>query len=70
MDATIDVNVDPIRESYFSPEKVEYKYIGEKAYLRKHPKGRIPFNWFYLPILTNTSHERLDFPTQKPEKTP
>jgi len=61
-------NVDPIRESYFSPEKVEYKYIGEKAYLRKHPKGRIPFNWFYLPILTNTSHERLDFPTQKPEK--
>jgi len=61
-------NVDPVREPYFSPEKVEYKYIGEKAYLRKHPKGRIPFNWFYLPILTNTSHERLDFPTQKPEK--
>ena len=59
-------NVDAVREPYSSPEKVKYKVINGKKYLRKHPLGRVPFDWWQMPILTNTSHERLGYPTQKP----
>jgi DNA modification methylase len=60
-------NVDLVREEYSSPEKVEHKIINGKAYKRKHDLGRIPFDWWQLPILTNTAKERLGYPTQKPE---
>lgn len=60
-------NVDEVRETYSSPEKVEHKVINGKAYKRKHELGRIPFDWWQLPILTNTAAERLGYPTQKPE---
>ena len=59
-------NTDEVRETYSSPEKVKYKYIDGKAYLRKHPKGRIALDWWQIPILTNTAKERLGYPTQKP----
>ena len=60
-------NVDLVREEYSSPEKVEHKIINGKAYKRKHELGRIPFDWWQMPILTNTAKERLGYPTQKPE---
>ncbi len=60
-------NVDLVREEYSSPEKVEHKIINGKAYKRKHELGRIPFDWWPMPILTNTAKERLGYPTQKPE---
>ncbi|TRV09139.1 MAG: site-specific DNA-methyltransferase, partial [Microcystis wesenbergii Mw_QC_B_20070930_S4] len=60
-------NVDLVREPYSSPEKVEHKIIKGKAYQRKHELGRIPFDWWTIPILTNTAKERLGYPTQKPE---
>ena len=60
-------NVDLVREAYSSPEKVEHKIINGKAYQRKHELGRIPFDWWQMPILTNTAKERLGYPTQKPE---
>lgn len=60
-------NVDEVREEYSSPEKVEHKIINGKAYKRKHDLGRIPFDWWQIPILTNTAKERLGYPTQKPE---
>lgn len=65
--STYVFNVDEVREEYSSPEKVEHKIIKGKAYLRKHPLGRIPFDWWQIPILTNTAKERLGYPTQKPE---
>jgi DNA modification methylase len=58
--------VDSVREEYSSPEKVEFKVVNGKSYLRKHPKGRIPFDWWRIPILTNTAKERTGYPTQKP----
>ncbi|MEA5511516.1 DNA methyltransferase [Crocosphaera sp. UHCC 0190] len=60
-------NVDLVREAYSSPEKVEHKIVNGKAYQRKHELGRIPFDWWQIPILTNTAKERLGYPTQKPE---
>lgn len=60
-------NVDAVREEYSSPEKVEFKVIDGKPYKRKHELGRIPFDWWQIPILTNTAKERLGYPTQKPE---
>ncbi|MEY4767364.1 MAG: hypothetical protein RL637_3 [Pseudomonadota bacterium] len=60
-------NVDLVREKYSSPEKVEHKIINGKAYKRKHELGRIPFDWWQIPILTNTAKERMGYPTQKPE---
>lgn len=60
-------NVDAVREPYSSKEKVEFKSINGKDYLRKHSLGRIPFDWWQIPILTNTAKERLGYPTQKPE---
>lgn len=60
-------NTDDVREPYSSPEKVKYKTINGKDYLRKHPQGRIPFDWWQIPVITNTARERLGYPTQKPE---
>ncbi len=59
-------NVDAVREPYDSPEKVTHKVIRGKAYLRKHPLGRVPRDVWYIPTLTNTAKERLGYPTQKP----
>jgi DNA modification methylase len=61
-------NVDEVREPYSSPEKVKTKTVNGKDYIRKHELGRIPFDWWQIPILTNTAKERLGYPTQKPEK--
>ena len=61
-------NVDRVREPYKEKCKVEYKIVGDKKYLRKNPLGRIPHDvWDDVSSLTNTSHERLNYPTQKPE---
>jgi len=60
-------NVDEVREEYSSPEKVKYKVIKGKSYLRKNELGRVPFDWWAMPILTNTAKERIGYPTQKPE---
>lgn len=61
-------NVDDIREPYSSPHKsMTPKIIGDKQYIKMNPKGRIPFDWWQIPILTNSAKERLGYPTQKPE---
>jgi len=60
-------NVDELREAYSSPEKVQYKIVNGKKYLRKNPLGRVPLDWWEMPILTNTAKERTGYPTQKPE---
>ena len=60
-------NVDIVREEYDSPEKVKYKIVNGKKYLRKNELGRVPFDWWTMPILTNTAKERIGYPTQKPE---
>ena len=57
---------DPVREPYKEKCKVKYKIINNKKYLRKHKLGRIPFDWFEMPCLTNTAKERVGWPTQKP----
>lgn len=61
-------NVDQVREPYDSPEKVTHKVIGDKAYLRKNPLGRVPRDVWYIPTLTNTAKERIGYPTQKTEQ--
>lgn len=61
-------NVDEVREPYSSPEKsMTPKVIGDKSYEKMNPLGRIPFDWWQIPILTNSAKERLGYPTQKPE---
>jgi site-specific DNA-methyltransferase (adenine-specific) len=61
-------NVDDVREPYSSPEKsMTPKVIGDKSYEKMNPLGRIPFDWWQIPILTNSAKERLGYPTQKPE---
>ena len=59
-------NVDDVREPYKEKCKVAYKIVNGKKYKRKHELGRVPYDWFELPILTNTAKERLGYPTQKP----
>lgn len=61
-------NVDEVREPYSSPHKsMTPKIVGEKEYVKMNPLGRIPFDWWQIPILTNSAKERLGYPTQKPE---
>ena len=61
-------NVDIVREPYSSPHKsMTPKVIGDKTYIKMNPLGRIPFDWWQIPILTNSAKERLGYPTQKPE---
>jgi site-specific DNA-methyltransferase (adenine-specific) len=61
-------NVDAVREPYSSPHKSRgYKKVNDKEYLKMNELGRIPFDWWQIPILTNSSKERLGYPTQKPE---
>ena len=60
-------NVDAVREPYSSPHKsMTPKVVGSKTYTKMHPLGRIPFDWWPIPILTNSAKERTGFPTQKP----
>ncbi|TAE00062.1 MAG: site-specific DNA-methyltransferase [Bacteroidetes bacterium] len=61
-------NVNEVREKYSSPHKsMTPKVIGNKSYVKMNPLGRIPFDWWQIPILTNSAKERLGYPTQKPE---
>ncbi len=61
-------NVDSVREPYSSPEKsMTPKIIGDKSYTKMNPLGRIPFDWWQIPIITNSAKERMGYPTQKPE---
>lgn len=61
-------NVDVVREPYSSPHKsMTAKVVGDKSYVKMNPLGRIPFDWWQIPILTNSAKERLGYPTQKPE---
>ena len=60
-------NVDSVREPYSSPHKsMTPKIVGNKLYTKMDPRGRIPFDWWRIPILTNSSKERVGYPTQKP----
>ena len=61
-------NCDSVREPYKEKCKVKHKTINGIKYLRKNPLGRVPFDWFELPIITNTAKERIGYPTQKPIK--
>ncbi len=66
--STYTFNVDEVREEYSSPHKsMTPKVIGDKSYTKMNPLGRIPFDWWQIPILTNSAKERLGYPTQKPE---
>jgi len=61
-------NVDDVRDAYSSPWKsMTPKVVGDKSYVKMNPLGRIPFDWWQIPILTNSAKERLGYPTQKPE---
>ena len=63
-------NVDAVREPYSSPHKsMTPKVIGDKTYQKMHPLGRIPFDWWQIPILTNSDKQRTGYPTQKPPET-
>ncbi len=42
------------------------KIIGNKSYQKMHPLGRIPFDWWQVPIMTNSDKNRTGWPTQKP----
>ena len=65
---TYSFNVDKVREAYSSPHKsMTPKIVGNKSYTKMNPLGRIPFDWWQIPILTNSAKERLGYPTQKPE---
>jgi DNA modification methylase len=66
-DTSYCFNPDDVREEYSSSEKIPYKTVNGKKYLRKNDLGRIPFDWWPMPILTNTAKERIGYPTQKPE---
>lgn len=60
-------NVDAVREPYSSPHKsMTPKIVGSIRYQKMHPLGRIPFDWWQIPILTNSAKERTGYPTQKP----
>ena len=60
-------NVDAVREPYSSPHKsMTPKKVGDKVYQKMHPLGRIPFDWWKIPILTNSDKRRTGYPTQKP----
>ena len=59
-------NCNDIREKYKEKCKVLYKIVNGKKYKRKNDQGRIPFDWFEIPILTNTAKERIGYKTQKP----
>ena len=60
-------NVDSVREPYSSPHKsMTPKVVGSKVYQKMHPLGRIPFDWWQIPILTNSDKQRTGYPTQKP----
>ena len=60
-------NVDAVREPYSSPHKsMTPKKVGDKVYQKMHPLGRIPFDWWTIPILTNSDKRRTGYPTQKP----
>ena len=60
-------NVDDVREPYSSPEKSRTpKIVNNKSYQKMNPLGRIPFDWWQIPILTNSSKERMGYATQKP----
>lgn len=60
-------NVDFVREPYSSPHKsMTPKIVRGKSYLKMNPLGRIPFDWWQIPILTNSAKERVGYPTQKP----
>jgi site-specific DNA-methyltransferase (adenine-specific) len=60
-------NVNSVREPYSSPHKsMTPKIVGDKTYVKMNPLGRIPFDWWQIPILTNSAKERLGYPTQKP----
>jgi DNA modification methylase len=59
--------VDNVREAYSSAHKsATPKVVGDKSYVKMKPEGRIPFDWWQIPILTNSSFERIGYPTQKP----
>jgi hypothetical protein len=61
-------NVDSVREAYSSPEKsMTAKVVGDKLYTKMNPLGRIPVDWWPIPIITNSAKERIGYPTQKPE---
>ncbi len=65
---TFKFNVDSVREPYSSPEKsMTPKIVGGKSYTKMNPLGRIPFDWWQIPIITNSAKERMGYPTQKPE---
>ena len=65
---TFVFNVDSVREPYSSPEKsMTPKIIRGKSYTKMNPLGRIPFDWWQIPIITNSAKERMGYPTQKPE---
>jgi len=61
-------DVDSVREPYSNPEKSMTKKISRsgKEYIKMNELGRIPFDWWKIPILTNSAKERLGYPTQKP----
>jgi DNA modification methylase len=61
-------NVDDVREPYSSPHKSMTPKIAQsgKSYIKMNPLGRIPFDWWAIPILTNSAKERTGYPTQKP----
>ncbi|MBI2337410.1 MAG: site-specific DNA-methyltransferase [Deltaproteobacteria bacterium] len=66
--ANYTFNADEGREPYSSPHKsATPKKVGDKMYVKMNPLGRIPFDWWQIPIITNSAFERIGYPTQKPE---
>jgi DNA modification methylase len=60
-------SVENVREAYSSAHKsATPKIVGDKSYEKMNPEGRIPFDWWQVPILTNSAIERIGYPTQKP----
>lgn len=68
-------NVDDVREEYSENTQNRLKNICNNrrggidfgAY-KLNPNGKLPNDWWEIPFLPGVSKERLNYPTQKPEK--
>jgi len=64
-------NYDEVRVPVSEARLKRIKYSDKQFKSGKaatNPKGKIPEDWWIIPIIGSTSKERLGYPTQKPEK--
>ena len=66
-------NADDVRIAYESAaakrtsDKAWGSHKGTDKIYRPNPKGKIPEDWWQIPVINSQAKERLRYPTQKPE---